>query len=72
MGCYSYISCVSGEGGRTGFLPVPGLSRLMNIHEYQAKQLLAQHGVAIPPTDVCDTPDAAKAIAEQLLARARS
>ena len=40
----------------------------MNIHEYQARQLLGQHGVALPPGDVCDTPDAAKRIAEQLLA----
>jgi succinyl-CoA synthetase beta subunit len=41
----------------------------MNIHEYQAKQLLAQYGVAIPPTEVCDTPDAAKGIAERFLAQ---
>ena len=25
----------------------------MNIHEYQAKQLLAQYGVAVPPAQVC-------------------
>ena len=24
----------------------------MNIHEYQAKQLLAQHGVAVPPGEL--------------------
>ena len=41
----------------------------MNIHEYQAKQLLAQSGVAIPPTEVCDTADAARRIAEQFLAQ---
>src|SRR5579871_5478656 len=40
----------------------------MNIHEYQAKQLLAQYGVVIPPGDVCDKPEAAKAIAEKLFA----
>ncbi len=40
----------------------------MNIHEYQAKQLLTKAGVAIPPTDVCDSPDAAKKIAEKLIA----
>ena len=39
----------------------------MNIHEYQAKQLLAQYGTAIPTGDVCDKPEAAKAIAEKLL-----
>src|SRR5579862_5030332 len=41
----------------------------MNIHEYQAKQLLAQYGVAVPPGDVCATPEAAQAIAEKLFAR---
>ncbi|HWX20010.1 MAG TPA: ADP-forming succinate--CoA ligase subunit beta [Candidatus Binatia bacterium] len=40
----------------------------MNIQEFQAKQLLAQYGVAIPPGEVCDTPEAAKRIAEQLFA----
>ncbi len=40
----------------------------MNIHEYQAKQLLAQYGVAVPAGQVCDTPEAAKAIAEKLFA----
>src|ERR1700742_4810938 len=39
----------------------------MNIHEYQARQLLAQSGVAIPAGDVCDTAEAAKKIAEKLL-----
>jgi succinyl-CoA synthetase beta subunit len=41
----------------------------MNIHEYQAKQLLAQYGVAVPTGEVCDSPEAAKQIAEQLLAK---
>ena len=40
----------------------------MNIHEYQAKQLLAQYGVAVPPGDVCDQPEQAKALAEKLFA----
>jgi succinyl-CoA synthetase beta subunit len=40
----------------------------MNIHEYQAKELLAQCGVAVPAGEVCETPEAAKAIAEKLLA----
>ena len=38
----------------------------MNIHEFQAKQLLARYGVAVPPGEVCDSPDAAKKIAERL------
>jgi len=40
----------------------------MNIHEYHAKQLLTQYGVAVPDGDVCQTPEAAKAIAEKLFA----
>ena len=40
----------------------------MNLHEYQAKQLLAQHGVAVPPGELCQFADAAKAIAQRLLA----
>jgi succinyl-CoA synthetase beta subunit len=41
----------------------------MNIHEYQAKQLLAQYGVAVPLGEVCDTPEAAKKIAEGIFAK---
>jgi succinyl-CoA synthetase beta subunit len=40
----------------------------MNLQEYQAKQLLARRGVAVPAGDVCDTPEAARRIADQLLA----
>jgi succinyl-CoA synthetase beta subunit len=40
----------------------------MNIHEFQAKQLLAQYGVPVPAGDVCSTPDDAKKIAEKLFA----
>ena len=40
----------------------------MNIHEYQAKQLLGQYGVAVPPGSVCTTPARAKAIAGKLFA----
>jgi len=38
----------------------------MDIHEYQAKELLSQNGVAVPRGEVCDTPQTAKAIAEKL------
>jgi succinyl-CoA synthetase beta subunit len=41
----------------------------MNIHEYQARQLLTQFGVAIPPGDVCDRPEAAREIARKLFAQ---
>ncbi|MEY2429662.1 MAG: succinyl-CoA synthetase beta subunit [Verrucomicrobiota bacterium] len=44
----------------------------MNIHEYQAKQLLAHYGVAVPVGEVCDTPEAAKKIAEDLFAKGES
>jgi len=40
----------------------------VNIHEYQAKQLLAQYGVAVPPGEVCDKPEQAKTIAEKFFA----
>jgi succinyl-CoA synthetase beta subunit len=40
----------------------------MNLHEYQAKRLLAQRGVPIPAGEVCDTPEAAHAAAQRLLA----
>jgi succinyl-CoA synthetase beta subunit len=40
----------------------------MNIHEYQAKELLAQYGVAVPASAVCKTPEEAKAAAEKMLA----
>ncbi len=40
----------------------------MNIHEYQAKELLAQHGVAVPPGGVCNTAAKAKAMGEKLFA----
>src|SRR5258708_35189057 len=44
-------------------------ARSMNIHEYQAKQLLAQYGVNVPPGEVCETPEAARQIAAQLLTK---
>jgi succinyl-CoA synthetase beta subunit len=40
----------------------------MNIHEYQAKQLLKQHGVAVPSGEPCKTVAEAKAAAEKLFA----
>src|ERR1051325_1772525 len=37
----------------------------MNIHEYQAKELLRAEGVPIPPGEVATTPEDAEAIATQ-------
>src|SRR5277367_6040606 len=41
----------------------------MNLHEFQAKQLLAQYGVPVPAGEVCDSAEAAQAIAENLFAK---
>ncbi|HET6764414.1 MAG TPA: ADP-forming succinate--CoA ligase subunit beta [Longimicrobiaceae bacterium] len=38
----------------------------MNIHEYQAKELLAAQGVPVPMGEVATTPDEAEAIARRL------
>ncbi|HJO69888.1 MAG TPA: ATP-grasp domain-containing protein, partial [Rhodospirillales bacterium] len=38
----------------------------MNIHEYQAKQLLAKHGVAVPRGTVAYTAAEAEAVAKEL------
>jgi len=40
----------------------------VNIHEFQAKQLLAQYGVAVPPGEVASTAEEARKIAERLFA----
>ena len=37
----------------------------MNIHEYQAKEILRAHGIPVPPGGVATTPDEAVAIAER-------
>ena len=44
----------------------------MNIHEYQAKQVLARHGVAVPAGEPCKTVDEARAVAERLIAAGHS
>src|SRR5258706_15783720 len=38
----------------------------MNIHEYQAKQLLKQYGVSVPAGEPVTTPEQARAIAEKI------
>jgi succinyl-CoA synthetase beta subunit len=38
----------------------------MNIHEYQAKSLLAKYGVAVPRGGVAFSPDEAKTVAREL------
>ena len=36
----------------------------MNIHEYQAKEILRSHGIPVPPGEMARTPDEARALAE--------
>ena len=38
----------------------------MNLHEYQARDILRRHGIPVPPGDVASTPAEARAIAERL------
>src|SRR6185369_5732529 len=38
----------------------------MNVHEFQAKQLLTKYGVAVPAGEVCDSAEAAKRVGENL------
>ncbi len=38
----------------------------MNLHEYQAKRLLAEYGVAVPEHRVVDSPDAVRAAVAEL------
>jgi succinyl-CoA synthetase beta subunit len=37
----------------------------MNIHEYQAKEILREHGIPVPPGEVATTPEEAEAIARR-------
>jgi succinyl-CoA synthetase beta subunit len=43
--------------------------QFMNLHEYQAKQLLADRGVSVPPGDVCRTPEEARELADRLFSQ---
>ncbi len=38
----------------------------MNIHEYQAKEILKSHGVSMPPGGVAEAPDEAETVAREL------
>jgi succinyl-CoA synthetase beta subunit len=38
----------------------------MNVHEFQAKQLLSKYGVTVPPGEVCETAASAKSVGEKL------
>src|SRR5699024_10082066 len=43
-----------------------GATRAMNVHEYQAAELLAKHGVPVNPGRVASTPEEASAAAAEL------
>ena len=38
----------------------------MNLHEYQARELLARYGIPVPQGDVAETPEQARAVAQRL------
>ncbi|OLD05487.1 MAG: succinate--CoA ligase subunit beta [Gemmatimonadetes bacterium 13_1_40CM_3_69_22] len=38
----------------------------MNLHEYQARELLRRHGIPVPADAVADTPDQVRAVAQRL------
>ena len=38
----------------------------MNLHEYQARDILRGHGIPVPPGEVAETPEQARAIAQRL------
>ncbi|HEY6854201.1 MAG TPA: ADP-forming succinate--CoA ligase subunit beta, partial [Gemmatimonadales bacterium] len=38
----------------------------MNLHEYQARELLKRHGIPVPDANVADTPEQARSIAQRL------
>ncbi len=44
----------------------------MKIHEYQAKEILAKYGVAVPRGEVANTPEEAAAVARKLFAEGAS
>lgn len=50
-------------------MPLTGVARqgrwVLNLHEYQAKEILARYGVPVPPGKVAYTPEEAKRIAEE-------
>ncbi|TFG65976.1 MAG: succinate--CoA ligase subunit beta, partial [Gemmatimonadales bacterium] len=37
----------------------------MNIHEYQAKEILREHGIPVPPGKVARTPEEAESFARE-------
>ena len=37
----------------------------MNLHEYQAREILRRHGIPVPPGEVASTPAQARALAER-------
>ncbi len=44
----------------------------MNLHEFQAKELLSKHGVAVPPGELCHSAEAARKTGEELFKKGAS
>src|SRR5450755_2330741 len=49
-----------------------GRSQTVKIHEYQAKEILAKYGVAVPRGEVANTLEEASTVARKLLAEGAS
>src|SRR5689334_6837982 len=49
-----------------------GSQKTMKIHEYQAKEILAKYGVAVPKGEVANTFEEASAVARKLFAEGAS
>ncbi len=74
----SHVESSDRPGARTRAAPVPGRSLacgdtvvertgpLVDLMEYQAKELFAKHGVPVLPGETVDTADAARAVAERI------
>ena len=41
----------------------------MNVHEYQAKEILRRYNIPVPPGSVASTPEEAEKIARELRAQ---
>src|SRR5437762_8584165 len=61
-----WCGCCAGSAARKTSRPRDVCRSPVKIHEYQAKALLREFGVAVPKGEVADTPAQARAIAERL------
>ena len=66
--CYTNnrLGFVTGKQKLFSNLTTLFFSAIMKIHEYQAKELMEREGIAIPPEQLCFTPDEVRAAALKL------